>query len=204
MNDLLQRVQEALTGLPGGALPWLGGLALLSVLWLAWRRLRQQKKRPRGLQPSLTVDIAALGERGPPAGPPTLEFYNLPVRLAAIVLAPAGRVRELPPPNALPDLLCAILPGLDVIAAMHETEVRRWPNQLSASGFAHILFANARLPGDGGKGTPWSTVAGTIRLQGQPLMAGLILRARTANNFGQVVVEREEQWLACLRVTGLE
>ena len=87
---------------------------------------------------------------------------------------------------------------------MHETQVRRWPNQLSVHGFTNLLFANARLPGQGGKGTPWSTVAGTIRLQGQPFLAGLILRARTANNFGQIVVEREEQWLACLRVTGLE
>ena len=88
--------QNLLAGLPGGALPWLGGLVLLVAVLLAWRKLRRQRGRLRTPPPNLTLDLAALGEGGPPAGPPVLELYNLPVRLAAIVLAPAGRVRELP------------------------------------------------------------------------------------------------------------
>ena len=105
------------------------------------------------------------------------------MRLAAVVLAPVGRLSDLPPDDQLPTLIEAIVPGLDKIAASHRPLIRRWPSQVSARGFAHLFFANAKLPGDGGKGSPWSSVAGMFKLKGQPVMAALILRppARTAS-----------------------
>jgi hypothetical protein len=56
------------------------------------------------------------------------------------------------------------------------------------------------LPGDGGKGTPWSSAAGMFKLHGQPVMAGLVLRAARPNSFGQVILDGEEKWLGCFRI----
>ncbi len=173
---------------------------VIVVLWIVWRLVRRRRRPPVALRPDLRISITELGDGGPPPGPPVLELYNLPVRLAAIVLAPVGRVSDLPPDEQIPGLIEAIIPGLDKMAALHRPFVRRWPSQVSARGFAHLFFANAKLPGDGGKGTPWSSVAGAFRLKGQPLMAGLILRAAAPNSLGQTIIEKEYQWLGCLRV----
>jgi hypothetical protein len=182
------------------AAPYALALAGLIALWIGWRLLRRRKKvRPR-LTPDLTVDLSALGERGPPPGPPVLEFYNLPVRLAAVVLAAVGPERELPPERELAAYLDSLVPGLDQVAATHKPLVCRWPNQVSARGFAHLFFSNARLPGLAGKGTPWSSVAGVFRLAEEPLMAGLVLCAAKPNTLGQTTIDAEHQWLGCLRV----
>ena len=134
------------------------------------------------------------------AGLEDLEFYNLPVRLAAIVLAPVGRTSDLPPDDSLLPLIEAIVPGLDRIATLHRPLIRRWPSQVSANGFAHLFFNNVRLPGEGGKGTPWSSMAGVFKIKGKPLMAGLVFFAAQPNSLGQTIIEAEHQWLGCLRV----
>jgi len=171
------------------------------VLWIVWRLFRRRGRRAAiPLAPDLKVDVSTLGNLGPPEGLPALEFYNLSMRLAAVVLAPVGRVRELPTDAVLLSVLDSIVPGLDKVAALHRPLIRRWPNQVSASGFAHLFFSNARLPGAGGKGTPWSSVAGVFKIKGQPVMAGLVLRAAQPNSLGQTVIDEEHKWLGCLRV----
>jgi hypothetical protein len=175
-------------------------IAGVVVFWIAWRVLRRRKQTAAPLPPDLKVNVDTLSNQGPAEGPPVLEFYHLPVRLAAIVLAPVGRVRELPPDDQLATLLDAIVPGLDKVAALHEPLIRRWPSQVSARGFAHLFFSNSRLPGPGGKGTPWSSAAGIFKVQGQPIMAGLVFRAAQPNSFGQTIVDSEDKWLGCLRV----
>jgi len=170
------------------------------VLWIAWRLLRRRRRETPPTAPDLTLDVSTLGEGGPPPGPPTLELYNLPMRLAAVILAPVGLSRELPPDDRLASLLDAIVPGLDRVAALHGTVIRRWPQQISTTGFAHLVFNNVRLPGLGGKGTPWSAAAGVFQADGQPVMAGLVLCAARPNSLGQTIIESEHQWLGCLRV----
>ena len=174
--------------------------AALFGMWIAWRLFRQRKQVEMPLPENLTVEVESLTDSGPPPGSPVLEYYNLPVRLAAVVLAPAGRVSDLPPDAEIASLLDAILPGLDKVAALHQPLVRRWPSQVSASGFAHIFFKNAKLPGEAGKGTPWSSVAGIFRFKNQSAMAGLVLRAAQPSSFGQTIVDSEAKWLGCLRV----
>jgi len=151
-------------------------------------------------EPVLTIDVAALGTGGPPPDGPVLEHYNVPVRLAAIVVAPAGRARALPPPEQLDAVFEAIVPGLSRVVAAHGPLVRRWPEQLSSTGFAHSFFRHAKLPGDGGKGTPWCSAAGTAKMHGQPVMAGLVMRSDEPNSLGQLVVEHETKWLDVLRI----
>lgn len=185
----------------GSALSYIAiAAAVILVLWIVWRLIRSRRRPSVMLLPDLTISIDELGVSGPPAGMPTLELYNLPVRLAAVVLAPVGRVGELPSENATSALLEAVIPGLDKIAASHRPLVRRWPGQVSARGFAHLFFANVKLPGEGGKGTPWASVAGVFKQKGKPVMAALVLRAESPNSLGQTIIEKEHEWLGCLRV----
>ena len=170
------------------------------LLWIAWRILRRRKPPTGRLGADLRIEIESLGADGPPEGPPVLEFYNLSMRLAAVVMAPAGLGRELPSDEELGLFLESVIPGLDKVAESHRPVVRRWPNQLSPRGFAHLFFSNARLPGVGGKGTPWSSVAGLCKYGGEPMLIGLVLRAASPNSLGQTIIEAEHQWLGCLRV----
>jgi hypothetical protein len=202
-QSFLDKFLDWLKSFTGGS-PYLSYVPLAAiaiiVLWIAWHLLRRHRRTPMPVCPDLKIAIAELGNDGPPPGLPILELYNLPVRLAAVVLAPVGRVSELPADEQLPTLIEAIIPGLDKVTASHRPLIRRWPNQVSARGFAHLFFANAKLPGDGGKGTPWSSVAGMFKVKGKPLMAALILHAAGPNSLGQTIVEEEHQWLGCLRV----
>lgn len=170
-------------------------LAVFIVIRLILARRRPAAKAP----PVLEVDVAALGDAGPPPSGPALECYNVPVRLAALVVAPAGR-NLLPAGDKLADLLDRIVPGMSSVLAAHQPLIRRWPPQLSPRGFASMFFANARLPGDRGKGTPWCAVAGRVEGAEQGIMVGMVLRAATANSLGEVPIERMQQWLDVLRV----
>jgi hypothetical protein len=200
-QSFLDKLGDVFHQLAGNGLHYvLAATVAVIVLWIAWRLIRRRRRAPVPPSPDLKISIAELGDAGPPPGLPGLELYNLPVRLAAVVLAPVGRVSDLPPDAEVPTLIEAIIPGLDKIAASHRPLIRRWPNQVSARGFAHQFFANAKLPGDGGKGTPWSSVAGVFKLKGQPLMAALVLRTASPNSLGQTIIEEEHQWLGCLRV----
>jgi hypothetical protein len=193
------------------AVGWLSGelityaviaLAVLVLLYIAYKALTGRKKKPVERVSDLGVDVDSLGSEGPPAGATELEFYNLPVRLAAVVLAPAGRIRSLPPPGQLDNLYDAIVPGLSDVVATHKPLIRRWSAQLSVKGFAHVVFQRCQLPGDGGKGTPWATIAGVFEFEGQPMVAGLILRSESSNSHGQRIVDAAHAWLDCLRVKG--
>jgi hypothetical protein len=200
-TSFLDKLSDALHSMGGGVLAYvLPAAVAVVVLWIIWRLFRRRKPAVAPLPANLKVEVESLGDQGPPAGPPVLEFYNLPMRLAAVVLAPAGLGRELPAEDQLGPLLDAVLPGLDKVAAAHRPVVRRWPNQVSSRGFAHLFFSNAKLPGTGGKGTPWSSVAGGCKFLGKPIMVGLVLRAEKPNSLGQTIIEAEHQWLGCLRV----
>ncbi len=188
-------------------LPWLTTLfkyaivltILLAVAYVVLTVLRRRRSAPPP-QEDLGVDVKGLRDEGPPPAGPVLHFYNVPVRLAALVLAPAGRGRELPPASQLDALADALLPGLAQVIAAHRPVVRRWPAQVSSRGFALAFFNQAKLPGQGGKGTPWCAAAGAFKLGKTPIMAGLVMRAAAPTSLGQVIVEHEAQWLDIVRV----
>jgi hypothetical protein len=176
------------------------GLVVLVVAYFLWRFLARRRRPALAKIPDLHVDVSQLDARGPSKEPPILQYYHVPMRLAVVVLAPAGRDRALPAPEDLPEMVEAIVPGLSKVIATHKPLVHRWPAQLSTHGFAHAFFANVRLPGDGGKGTPWCSTAGVFRYRGQVTLAGLVMCAGKAIHFGRRKVEQEEKWLDVLRV----
>jgi hypothetical protein len=178
------------------------GAVVIGLLLLigSLRFFRRRRRIPLPPPIDLTIDLAELGDAGPPTGNRSLELYNLPVRLAAIIIAPAGRGAQLPtgtPPAALAD---EIVPGLSDVVDAHKTRIYEWPAQLSTHGFSHTLFSNISLPGDRGKGTPWSVIAGRVEAGQQTFLAGVIVRAEAANSLGQFVLDRPGQWLDLLRV----
>jgi hypothetical protein len=198
---MINELEEAAGSLDGELLVYaLVALVALVVLYLLWRLLRRRRGKLPLIEPDLTIDVGSLGTAGPPPGAPVLEHYNLPMRLAAVVVAPAGRARPLPPPNQLGAVYEAIVPGLAQVVATHDPLLRRWPEQLSISGFAHAFFRHVKLPGDGGKETQWCSLAGLVKLRGQSVMAGLLLLSQQPNSIGQMMIEHETKWLDVLRV----
>lgn len=196
--DLIGRMVEWISGdvLKYAAI----ALAALILLYIAYRILTRPKKETVRRAADQGIDVASLGTEGPPVAAADLEFYHLPVRLAAVVLAPAGRVRNLPSPGQMDELFDAIVPELSKVVATHQPLIRRWSPQLSVKGFALVVFQRCPLPGDGGKGSPWSTLAGVFEMDGQPVMAALIVRAASDNSHGQKIIEAPHAWLDGLRV----
>ena len=196
---------EQVEVLPGAGIADLAPWAVLAVLLLVGlfvlrKILERRKRRPPIVEPELKIDVSTLGTDGPPAEGPVLEFYNIPVRLAVLVLAPAGRGHDLPAEEEIPAVVEMVLPGLSRIVDTHRPLYRRWPVQLSWRGFAHTFFTNVRLPGDDGRGTPWSSVAGIVKTSEGSVMAGLVLRSEQATGFGHEIIEREGEWLRVLQI----
>jgi hypothetical protein len=185
---------------------WLPGLAALVVIAvlvfamvLPWW-VRRRRRVPAPVAPTLKVNVAALPEAGPPESGPALRIYNVPVRLAMVVLAPVGRGAETPAADEVSEIIDQIVPGLGAVAAAHGSAIKVWPAQLSSQGFLHQFSVNVGLPGDAGKGTPWCSACGRFEADGTPYLAGLLLCAAKGNSLGQFLVERESQWPDMLRV----
>ena len=170
-------------------------ILLLVVVVIVRRLLKRGRAARNRIEPSLTVDVDRLSAEPPPKSGPGLTFYNLPVRLVAIVLAPAGRAGKVPDAEGMPALLDAIVPGLADVVAAHDPIRLRWPEQLSGSGFAHSFFVHARLPGDAGKGTPLASVAGMAKTHLGSVMVAMVVRAERPNSYGQQILETEGDWL---------
>ena len=162
---------EQLNKWKDAAIPWLAGLIkyaiiatiVLAIVYVILKVLRRPKTTAQQA-PETAIDVKGIANQGPPPAGPALYFYNVPVRLAALVMAPAGRGRELPPINQMDALADALLPGLAQVIAAHKPVVRRWPAQISSRGFAIAFFNQAKLPGEGGKGTPWCAAAGAFKI----------------------------------------
>ena len=177
------------------------GALIALVALVRWsRRLRC---RPAMSAVDLTLDVEALPTEGPPAAGPQLTFFSLPVRLAALVLAPVGRDSRLPAEEDLEAIVDQLVPGLVEVLAAHQPVFRRWPPQVSTQGFMKAFFGNVVLPGNRGRGTPWCGVVGKFEADGQPYLAGLVCRAERPNSFGQVVIEKLGGWLDVLQVRNL-
>jgi hypothetical protein len=195
--QLLDQIPRAV--IVGGLLALAAGLLLVVLIVL----LRRRGKRVEAPPVDLRIRLADLPAHGPLTEGPRLEFYGTPVRLAVLVLAPAGRNSQIPPPAQLPDTIDNLVPGLAAVVVAHRPLIRFWPFQLSAQGFTHAFFNNLRLPGEHGKGTPWCAIAGRFETGSQQLLAGLVCVADKPNSLSQVTVAHPGQWLDVVRVKNL-
>jgi hypothetical protein len=162
---------------------------------LLWRRRPPAEEGP----PIEFLDVGSLPAHGPPAGGRRLTCYGVPVRIAAIVVAPSGRGSAVPG-DALRDVMDAAVPGLADVAREHSPRVDRWPAQLSVQGFVQSFFLHLRLPEDHGKGTPWCSVAGRVEYKGRQYLLGLVSCAERPNSLGEITIEHAGRWLDVLRL----
>jgi len=170
------------------------------AFWLVVRRWRGKQVVDQPTNANLKLDVNALPSGGPIKGKPYLEFYSVPVRLAAIVVAPVGRDGRLPSNEHLPLVMEAILPGLMKVLTAHQPQFIRWPAQLSTQGFAHAMFNNVPLPGEHGRGTPWCSLAGKVELEVGHFLVGMVCSAATPNSLGEVIVKHAAGWPEVIRV----
>lgn len=179
----------------------IGGVVILVLLLaaaIAIVVLRGRAAPPaEELPPSL--DVATLVQRDL-AELTRLEIYNLPMQLAAVIVAPAGRGADLPDLNTLGEALDGLSPGLADVFTSHAPTVITWPAQLSTEGFIRSFFRHVALPGNDGKGSQWCSLAGRVETQDESLLVGLVCRADRPNSLGQILVERSTKWLDIVRV----
>jgi hypothetical protein len=187
---------------------WLGSLVVLLLValaagaaWSAWRKHRS--RRPKEQHAPLYVTLDELGAAGPPHSGPAVVAHGVRMRLALLVVAPVGRGTPAPDLLRLGEVMENLAPGMAAVVATHRPVVRVWPPQLSVRGFAAALFANVRLPGERGKGTPWTTLAGRFTAGERKFLVGLVLRAAGPNSLGERTVEQDHDWLDILRVDGV-
>jgi hypothetical protein len=175
--------------------------AMVLVIVLMWlRRWSRRKKKTTQAAAGLAIRLSDLGTAGPSDSGPQLVCFGAPMRLALLVIAPAGREGQLPSPEQIGDILDRAVPGLGKVVRAHQPMVHRWPSQLSAGGFQRAFVRECRLPQEGA-GTPWCSVAGPIVDGDQRFFVGLLMRSDKANNLKQLAIEKETQWLDTLRVS---
>ena len=177
-----------------------GIVAVVAVLFFIFSRLRRKKPQHASTQQPLEISVGELPTSAPPSEGAQLEVYNVPMRLALLVLAPVGREGQIPASEHLPIVVDAIVPNLMQVLNDHQPEFRRWPPQLSSQGFSQIFFNNVPLPGDAGKNTPWCSLAGRFETPNGHFLAGLICVAATPNAIGQTAITQPGQWLDIVRV----
>lgn len=177
----------------------MGAVAAVVVLLLLF--MLRGKKGPRGLGRDLTLDVRTLAQKGPPPGPPKLLYRSVPVRLAAVILAPVGKADALNTGGGFPNMLEQIVPGLGKIMNLHQPVVRMWPAQVSRQGFAPSFWRNVPVPGLGGKKTPWCSLAGVANIEGKPVCVGVMLCADGPVDLGQGTAEFHG-WQEMLKVAG--
>jgi hypothetical protein len=195
LNDLAKKLPNLL---PFYALA-AAAVLLIALMWMR-RPSRRRKKKTARAAAKLAIRLADLGTVGPHATGPQLCCFGAPVRLALLVIAPAGREGRLPPEPQMGDVLDRAVPGLGKVFNAHQPVIHRWPNQLSAGGFEHAFFRQCGLPQEGA-GTPWCSVAGPIMDGEQRFFIGLLMRSGQANNLKQLAIGKETQWLEILRVS---
>ncbi len=175
---------------------WYAAAIVVSVVILlaVARRLLRRRRWGRLPPVDLSIDVAILGESGPPEVGPVLEWHGVPVRLAAVVLAPSGRARPLPSKDLWPLLWDAILPGFSQLVKTHQPLIRIWPAQLSESGFIHRFFAELKFPEYSPGSSPWSAMAGPVRFRDQTILVGMVFRAGEPTSLGTEPVEEPSEW----------
>lgn len=200
-----KRPDEALAELLRG--PWgpvVRAAAVLVVLALlalvAVRGIRRRSGRASKVESDYGIAADILPDWGPPEVGPRLLYRNTPVRLAAVVLAPSGRARELPPINRLGEVFDALVPGLADVIRAHRPVYRRWPAQVSTRGFVHRFFAEAQVLAPPGTSSAWCLAGGTFVFRDEPLLVGLVMRAALPTSLARAIVEEPAEWLRLLSV----
>ncbi|GIW91242.1 MAG: hypothetical protein KatS3mg109_1674 [Pirellulaceae bacterium] len=170
----------------------LAGALVAAVFFLSKRR-RPKAKAPEPPR----LDMSALSTETPRSDELHLECYGIPVRVAAVVIAPLGRDAILPDDEQIGALFDQLVPGLAEVIAQDRPQLLRWPAQLSRDGFVHAFFNQTGITTNV---SPWCAVAGRVLFHRQQLAVGLVARTAQPTRLGRKTIEHEGQWATSLRV----
>ncbi len=179
-------------------------IVLLGIVFFLVQRAKQKTIATAisGQSNDLSIDVTQLDANPPTGMPPKLQLVGVDSKLVVLVLAPRGNSVQFPSSDELHSLVDRISPGFSKVLDVHQPVFRRWPVQMSFEGFTNAFAYNMKLPGDSGKGTPWSTLVGRITVPGGQLFVGLVCLSSTPNEMGQIIVEHEGKWTDSLRAIG--
>ena len=180
--------------------PWYAAAGAAVLCLLVALRLLGGRTPPADVRADdLAIHLAELPQ-GLPGQGRQVHLYGVPVRIAAAVVAPAGRNPMLS--NAISrKVLSHLLPQMEAVLQDHGTRVISWPGQLSVAGFQTSFFHHGALPGDHGRDTPWCSLCGRLTCGDRHFLIGLICCSDTPNTLGQTAVDHEAKWLDVLRVS---
>jgi hypothetical protein len=205
---LINLLPEARGFLEGGgwlAILGVGGLLILLVLWLLLRGLlgggsrRKAQATPR---PASAEDLEAIPPPPPHSGDMRVTVEGLPMRIRLVVVAPAGTAYTIEP-DAIPDILDQVVPGLGEAVKRDAPQTRIWPGQLSYEGFANTFHRSTPISEGEKKPSRWVVLAGRADLEERKVLVGLALQAVTPNSVGRRTLKGHE-WATILRVKVLE
>lgn len=176
--------------------------ALLVAIFILKKLLQKFKSTGVDMEIEPGFDLDSLTASAPPSRGPVMELYNIPVRLSGLVLAPAGKSTELPPSEEFEHFYESLIPGFSDIADAHSPTIRRWPAQVSVSGFSSKVFRYRPTPKDTytEEDNHWAAVAGTFKYRKRSFLAGLILYTQRPITQSQKTIENSEEWLDIFRI----
>ncbi|NBO91464.1 MAG: hypothetical protein EBV06_03990 [Planctomycetia bacterium] len=186
-----------LTGLPLDATTLLysgvaGGAMVLIALTLIFF-VREKKKKPTEDGPS--EDLSRYPALAPTTGRYRVTVRNQAVRVRLVIIASAGRNLL----SKVDDVLEQAARGLGETALVDKPQIRIWPPQLSATGFAPTFFRLVKRPEPDGTPSRWILLAGPVRVGDDKILLGLALQADSASKLGAMPMN-ENQWADVLRI----
>ncbi|MDD3469537.1 MAG: hypothetical protein PHE53_06095, partial [Thermoguttaceae bacterium] len=141
-----------------------------------------------------------------PVNAAAITIYGVPLRLAAIIVAPAGNQRNIANYAELLESFEQAVPGFARVLKTHKPKIVPWGAQLSTTGFAAKFHANVPLPEANElsanseqeyglqNGSHWCSVVGPMRRGEQTLLVGLVLHCETLTTVGRCAAENPQLW----------
>jgi hypothetical protein len=176
-----------------------GGLIVLLILWMIFRKLFRGKtaaSEPR--ERNLEEDLSEYPPLKPSTGDRQLKVEGVPVRMRLVVVAPAGKDADVDADD-VEAMLDKVVVGLGEIYRGDKPRVRVWPRQLSYEGFAKHFQRNMITPEGEGEPSRWVLIGGRVKLGKQQIMLGLGLQALKPTTVGRRTIDAHE-WPTVLRV----
>jgi hypothetical protein len=177
-------------------------LVLGHLLRRLGRALFARRKPEPDWERNLRLDLSECPLPVRPVGEQVLSVYHVPVRLRLVVVAGAGKERDVDA-ITVEKLLDRVLPGLGAIAARDRPRIRVWPPQLSQHGFVVTFHRCTPKPEGEDQPSRWVLVAGRAAVGRAPLLLGLGLWAEEPTTIARITLE-PHQWLDVLRLRTAE
>jgi hypothetical protein len=130
--------------------------------------------------------------------PRRLLLEGVPVGLRLVVVAPLGMNATIDEDH-VDELLNLAVWGLGSLARQEKAQIKIWPPQLSAHGFAAVFHRLVHRPEAEGEPSNWILLAGHTPPRPRPSLIGLACWTEDKTTIGRVIVQPNE-WTNWLRI----